>query len=145
VSHTFGGGVTWCGKKLVGKPEATDGCTETFSSYGNVLRVSIDPAQGTCPHCRTAFDVAYTKAFPDGLKPIATFRADNPDDMARAKALLGREAMNSFFGPGGGGMAAFTAALHAQGIEARSDETPTAAQPEGQEPGGEAMRPNGGI
>jgi hypothetical protein len=34
------------------------------------------------------------------------------------------------------------AALEAQGIEARSDETPKAAQPEGREPGGEAMRPN---
>jgi hypothetical protein len=31
-------------------------------------------------------------------------------------------------------------ATPAQGIEARSDETPQAAQPEGQEPGGEAMR-----
>lgn len=29
----------------------------------------------------------------------------------------------------------------AQGIEARSDETPQASQPEGREPGGEAMRP----
>jgi hypothetical protein len=32
-------------------------------------------------------------------------------------------------------------AKEAQGIEARSDETPQAAQPEGREPGGEAMRP----
>jgi hypothetical protein len=32
-------------------------------------------------------------------------------------------------------------ALEAQRIEARSDETPSAAQPEGREPGGEAMRP----
>jgi hypothetical protein len=31
--------------------------------------------------------------------------------------------------------------LLAQGIEARSDETLKAVQPEGQEPGGEAMRP----
>ncbi len=56
-------------------------------------------------------DAAYKAAFPEGPKPIATFRADSPEDMARAKALLSPEALNGFFGPGGGGMPAFVAAM----------------------------------
>lgn len=125
LPHVRGGGATWCGKKLVGRPEAADGVTETFHSYGNVLHVSLDPERGTCPHCRRVFEAAYAEAFPDGLKPIATFRADNADDLRRAKELLSPEALNGFFGPGGGGMAAFDAALRAQAIEARRAETGT--------------------
>ncbi len=56
-------------------------------------------------------DVAYAAAFPDGLKPIATFRTDDPADLERAKAVLSREALTRFFSPGGGGMSAFTDAL----------------------------------
>jgi hypothetical protein len=56
-------------------------------------------------------DAGYKAAFPDGPQPIATFRADNPADLERAKAALSPEALNKFFGPGGGGMAAFEAAL----------------------------------
>jgi hypothetical protein len=54
---------------------------------------------------------AYDAAFPEGPKPIATFHTDSPEDMERARAVLSPEALNGFFGPGGGGMAAFTAAM----------------------------------
>lgn len=60
-------------------------------------------------------DAGYKEAFPDDLKPIATFRADNPADIERAKALLSPEALNGFFGHGGGGMPAFMAAVEASG------------------------------
>lgn len=57
---------------------------------------------------------AYNEAFPDGPKPIATFNLNNPDDVERAKAALSPEALNRFFGPGGGGMPAFEAALRGE-------------------------------
>lgn len=109
--QTFGGGKTWCGKKLLGESLGAENGVFTYSSYGALIEATLDPDYGTCERCREAFDTAYAAAFPDGLKPIATFRADNPDDMERAKAALSPEALNSFFGPGGGGMAAFEAAL----------------------------------
>lgn len=58
-------------------------------------------------------DAGFRAAFPEGPKPIATFRADNPADVERAKALLSPAALNGFFGPGGGGMEAFMAAVEA--------------------------------
>lgn len=108
---TLGDGVTWCGKKLIGKPEQGDDGAEVFNTYGNRLIVASDPARGSCQRCREAFDTAYAAAFPDGLKPIATFRTDDPADMACARAALSPEALTGFFGPGGGGISAFMAAL----------------------------------
>lgn len=64
-----------------------------------------------CLQCEAEADAAYKRAFPDGPKPIATFRLDNPDDVERAKAVLSPDALNGFFGPGGGGMAAFMKAM----------------------------------
>lgn len=65
-----------------------------------------------CPNGRGIFRTAteaeleagYREAFPDGPQPVATFRADNPADMERAKALLSPEALNRYFGPAGLGM-----------------------------------------
>lgn len=59
-------------------------------------------------------DAGYRAAFPDGPKPVATFRLDNPADIERAKAALSPEALNRFFGPGGTGMAGFMAAVEAR-------------------------------
>lgn len=59
-------------------------------------------------------DAAYKQAFPDGPVPIATFRTDSPEDLARAVAALSPEALNGFFSPGGGGMPAFMAAMEAK-------------------------------
>lgn len=109
--QVYGEGVTWCGKKLLGKPESQEGCVEIFNSYGSELSVSFDPADGTCARCCETFEAAYAAAFPEGLKPIATFCADNPADIERARSFLSPEALNGFFGPGGGGMAAFHAAI----------------------------------
>lgn len=118
---TFGGGATWCGKKLLDKPQVNEDGTETFTSYGAELIVSFDPAQGTCARCREAFDAAYNEAFPEGLKPIATFRIEDAAEVERAKALLSPNALRQFFGPGGGGMAAFKAAVAAS----NDKDTPT--------------------
>lgn len=57
----------------------------------------------------------YAAAFPDGPKPIATFRADNPEDMEAAKAVLSPEALNRYFGPEGGGIDAWIEAVEAVG------------------------------
>ncbi|WP_337846801.1 hypothetical protein [Sphingomonas sp.] len=106
-AHTMGVGVTWCGKKLLGKPETSHGTVDTFLCYGSEVRVTFDPTQGSCARCAEAFNSAYEAAFPDGLKPVATFRLDDPTDVERARALFSPEALARTFGPGGGGMAEF--------------------------------------
>lgn len=57
-----------------------------------------------CTFCPGEAERAYQKAFPDGPVPLATFKADNPDDVAAFKAIFGREALEKAFGEGGGGM-----------------------------------------
>ncbi|WP_394662869.1 hypothetical protein [uncultured Sphingomonas sp.] len=114
--HVRGNGVTWCGKKLVGEPafrneQDARSDIQTFNCYGSDVAVALDPALASCPHCRQRFDAAYNAAFPEGAKPIATFKLDNPDDMARARAALSPEALNRFFALGGEGMSAFERAL----------------------------------
>ncbi len=101
LSHVYGGGETWCGKKIVGESDAMSGDVEKFIVYGNALQVTIDPALGDCPHCRSAFDAAYSTAFPDGLKPIATFRLENSEEMALAKDLLSPEGIKRLMGRDG--------------------------------------------
>ncbi|MFT4056459.1 MAG: hypothetical protein QM681_18295 [Novosphingobium sp.] len=110
-ARTSGAGATWCGKKLLGHPQSSEKGIDTFVSYGAEVRITFDPGAATCEHCRKAFDAAYNAAFPEGLKPIATFRTDSPEDMARAKELLSPEALTKHFGPHGGGMASFEASL----------------------------------
>lgn len=100
---THGDGATWCGKKLLGRPESSESGVDTFLSYGSEVHVSMDPQQGSCGRCREAFDAAYNAAFPNGMKPIATIKADNP----RAKELFGPETLTRFFGPRGEGSSAY--------------------------------------
>lgn len=77
--QTRGQGATWCGKKLLGNPiDPTETGIETFSSYGSQVHVTTDPAAAGCEHCIRAFNTAYEAAFPEGLKPIATFKLDDP-------------------------------------------------------------------
>lgn len=64
-----------------------------------------------CLQCENEADAAYKRAFPEGPKPIATFKLDNPANVEAARSVLSPEALNGFFGPGGGGIAAFTEAL----------------------------------
>lgn len=110
-ARTSGAGSTWCGKKLLGHPSHGDDGLDTFTSYGVQVQITFDPARATCEHCRKAFDAAYNEAFPEGLKPIATFRTDSPDDMKKAREVLSPAALTQHFGPGGGGMSSFEAAL----------------------------------
>lgn len=57
-----------------------------------------------CLQCEGEFNEAYAAAFPEGLKPVATFKLDNPDDVARAHQLLSPDSLRAIFGSGGGGM-----------------------------------------
>jgi hypothetical protein len=108
--RTLGEGSTWCGKKLLGKPLEHE-AVETFNSYGSDVHVTIDPSAGSCQRCREAFDAAYKEAFPEGLKPIATFQLGDEADMARARKLLSPDALRQFFSPDGGGLSALQQAI----------------------------------
>ncbi len=57
-----------------------------------------------CLYCRAEAEKAYKAAFPDGPKPIATFDLTTPDGAAKARAMIGADAMKRAFGPGGGGL-----------------------------------------
>jgi len=50
-----------------------------------------------CLACKSEADKAYKKAFPDGPKPIATFRTDNPEDMEKAKKTISQKALEEAF------------------------------------------------
>lgn len=56
-------------------------------------------------------DAAYKQAFPNGPVPIASFDLNDPASAAKARELLGPDAMRRHFGPGGGGMDAFEQSL----------------------------------
>lgn len=51
-----------------------------------------------------ALDAEYARQFPNGPTPIFTARTDNPKDMALLRKVAGREAIESAFTAGGGGM-----------------------------------------
>lgn len=46
-----------------------------------------------CLACPGEADKEYKRQFPDGPVPIATFKFDNPEDMARAREMFGPEAV----------------------------------------------------
>lgn len=96
---------TWCGKPLFGPAEDRGDGIEGFTSYGDPVDVTLNPERGTCPYCRERFDAAYNAAFPEGPKPIATFRADDPADVEKFRSIFGRENLTRVFGEGGGGIA----------------------------------------
>jgi hypothetical protein len=68
-----------------------------------------------CACCDSEADKDYKRAFPNGPQPIATFKTDSPEDMDLARRSIGREALESAFGPGGGGMADIIHNLQAVG------------------------------
>lgn len=41
-----------------------------------------------CLYCKSEADKAYKAAFPDGIKPIATFDTTTPEGVAAAKAFI---------------------------------------------------------
>jgi len=57
-----------------------------------------------CIFCHDEAEKEYQRQFPDGPKPIATFKTDDPADMERAKRAIGGDAIAKAFGPGGGGV-----------------------------------------
>jgi hypothetical protein len=59
-----------------------------------------------CIYCESEADAAYKRAFPEGVKPIASF-PNTPDGLAAARAVIGKEALEKAFGPNGGGLAEF--------------------------------------
>lgn len=58
-----------------------------------------------CLSCEAEADKEYKRQFPDGPKPIATFKTDDPKDMEKANKAIGAKAINKAFGQSGGGMA----------------------------------------
>jgi hypothetical protein len=68
-----------------------------------------------CLQCEGEFNKAYERAFPDGPKPIATFKLDTPEGTERARRAIGVEALQKAFGPDGGGMSEFMANLERDG------------------------------
>jgi len=103
-------------------PGRCGNCMRPFNVHRK--RMSAPPICGNGGVYREAtedeLEAGYREAFPDGPKPIATFRADNPVDVERAKSVLSPEALNRFFGPGGGGMEAFMQAMETPGQAEKS-------------------------
>lgn len=61
-----------------------------------------------CSNARRAkkkeLDEEYKRQFPDGPKPIFTTRLDSPEAIEEARKVIGREAIEKAFEPGGGGV-----------------------------------------
>jgi hypothetical protein len=57
-----------------------------------------------CVACPGEADKAYNEQFPDGPKPLATFKLDDAADMEIAKQTIGGEAMKHAYSEGGGGL-----------------------------------------
>lgn len=68
-----------------------------------------------CLACPGEYDKEYKRQFPDGPKPLASFKTDNPKDMEIANECIGAKAIEKFFGDGGGGMEAFIKNLRDHG------------------------------
>lgn len=92
-----------------------------------------------CLQCEGEARKAYRAAFPEGPKPIATFRLDDPADMERARRLLGPDALRRHFGPGGGGTASFEASLRAE--QPPDPQPTTSTEPVMSEPGTNELLP----
>lgn len=75
-------------------------------------RIGRETPPPDLPPLTSEEEAAYAAAFPDGMPgPIASFDLTDPEQAARARALLGPENMAKHFGDGGGGTAAFEASL----------------------------------
>lgn len=68
-----------------------------------------------CLACPAEVDKEYNRQFPDGPKPLATFKLDDAGDMAIARETIGLEALTKAFGEGGGGVAEITENLRKHG------------------------------
>lgn len=68
-----------------------------------------------CLACAGQAEAEYKRQFPDGPKPLATFRLDDPEDAAKCKELVGAEALEKHFGDGGEGIEGLMKALRGAG------------------------------
>lgn len=57
-----------------------------------------------CLACPGEADKAYKEAFPDGPKPIASFKLNDPKELEIAKKTIGRGAIDKAFAKDGGGL-----------------------------------------
>ena len=57
-----------------------------------------------CLACPGEAEKAFHAAFPDGPKPIATFKPGDPRELERMKKAIGKDALDKAFGPNGGGV-----------------------------------------
>lgn len=57
-----------------------------------------------CLACPGEADKDYRASFPDGPRPTAVFKINDPEDMEIARETIGRKALEKAFGPGGGGV-----------------------------------------
>ena len=64
-----------------------------------------------CSGCDAEAERAYKRAFPDGPKPLATYRIDSPEEMAECRRVFGAESLQHAFGADGGGMTEILAKL----------------------------------
>jgi hypothetical protein len=61
-----------------------------------------------CLYCPAEADKAYKAAFPEGAKPLATFKLsdfEKPGGLEAIRKAIGADAITKAFAPGGGGMA----------------------------------------
>jgi hypothetical protein len=68
-----------------------------------------------CLACAGQANAEYKRQFPDGPKPIATFRLDDPADAAKAEELVGAAALERHFGDDGEGIEGLMKALRGAG------------------------------
>lgn len=68
-----------------------------------------------CPACDAEAERDYKRAFPNGPQPIATFKRDALEDMAKLRECIGGPALQKAFGEGGGGMSEIVGNLKAAG------------------------------
>ena len=66
------------------------------------------PGCAACYNARSAkkleVDAEYARQFPDGPKPFFTARRDKPEELDAMRRVVGAEALEKAFGPGGRGM-----------------------------------------
>lgn len=57
-----------------------------------------------CVCCKDEADRKYKEQFPDGPKPLITFKRNDPQDMELMRESIGGKALQQAFSPAGGGM-----------------------------------------
>lgn len=80
-----------------------------------------------CISCPAESKKGYERAFPNGPELVASFKTDDPEDMDKARRIIGLEAIQKAFAPGGGGVAEIIANAAREG---KTPENPFPFAPE---------------